>query len=148
MPETASNPDASDVETRDPAPAGDATDGPPDAYACYMTDEDDAQAQAARLKTLFDAADTVEEIEDGLRLVLPREGELAETAAAFAVLESWCCPWARYEVAFTREREGVVLEVRAPGDEEATALIHQYPAGEIPDGLETPDLPDGFEVDV
>lgn len=122
------------------------TDDATDAlYACHITDEANAREQRQRLERLFDAASSVEETDAGLRLEIPREGTLARTAAAFAVVESRCCPWARYELAFTRQREGLVLEVTAPGDEEAVELIQQYPAGEIPDGLEMPGLPEGFE---
>lgn len=127
------------VMTDDASPEDDA------AYACRMTGEEEAREQAGRLQALFDAASAIEAIEGGLRLEIPREDDLAQAAADFAALESWCCPWARYELAFERGREGIVLEVT--GDEEVAELIQQYPAGEIPEGLETPELPDGFEVE-
>lgn len=114
-------------------------------YACHMTDEDEARQQHKRLEALFDAASSVQEVDGGLRLEISRDGDLARTAAAFAVLESRCCPWARYELSFERRYEGIVLEIT--GDEEAAGLIQRYPAGEIPNELATPELPDGFELD-
>lgn len=114
----------------DPAPE----DGPD--YACQMTDPDEADEQRRRLSTLFDAADSIDRVEGGLRLALPREGELAETAARFAILESRCCPWARYGLVFRRDLEGIELSIT--GDEQAAELIRQYPEGQIPDGLDVP----------
>lgn len=113
------------------------TDDLEDTYACYMTDEDEADEQRGRLEELFDRARSVDKTDDGLRVEVPREEGLAQTAADFAVLESWCCPWARYEVGFEPGRETVVLQVTAD-EAEAVELLHQYPTGEVPDRLDVP----------
>ena len=91
--------------------------------ACTLSEQDLAQRRESAITTLFQQADTCQELESGYRFRFPGTDEWADRLLDFVKFERNCCAFFAFELAFEPNKGSIWLALS--GGDRVKAFIRE-----------------------